>query len=332
MDPETQGVSAEESLGNIEALLGDDLDMLDEEDTPDAESTGTEAVDSDDSEVDDKAEDADDTEEGDDEESEEDDEEAEAESGITDETLVDIQIGDDIYEVNFAELRSGYLRQEEYASKVQAAEAEYNSKLSALENREAELAEELRLASVMVTGDLQKYNQINWVALKDQDPAKYQELRLAAMEANEKAQAVEARRQGIKQMHEQAQALRHKAYVAGQLELAEKLIPGFREPENLNALVAYGESIGWTKDDIYGIADARQLLTLHNAMLYSKSLVKKKEAMEKKVTKDLPPVVKPGAAKEKTSTDRRVVKNAQAAFKRDKSVESAAALLMTLDL
>lgn len=327
MDPEDQGLSAEDSLSDIEALLGDDLDMIDDDAPavePKVETEGADADEPDEDEDDgDPDADADDPDDSDDE--------AEP-SGINDETLVDIQIGEDVYEVNFAELRAGYLRNEEYANKVTKAEEEYESKLAALEAREAELAEELRLASVMVTGDMQKYNQIDWVALKAQDPAKYQELRLEAMEAQERANQVNARRQGIQTMHQKAQQLKHQAYVKGQLELAEKLVPGVFEPQTMNAIVAYGESIGYSKGDVYEIADARQLLVLNQARLYAESLVRKKEAMDKKVTKDLPPVVKPGAKTEKTSTDRRVVKNAQQRFNRDKSVESAAGYLMTLDL
>lgn len=331
MDPEVQGVSAEEALGNIEALLGDDLDMLDDEVKDD--DKGTEAVDSDaDTKADEEPDDDKPDEDDDDEDSEEEEPEESEEGGITDETLVDIQIGEDTYEVNFAELRAGYLRNEEYVNRVQKVEQEYDSKLAALEAREAELSEELRLASVMVTGDLNAYEQVNWAALKTADPAKYQELRVEYVEAKERAQAVEARRQNINAMHTEAQRLRHQAYVKNQMSLADSLVPGWREPKFLEDLVAFGKSIGHTEEEIRGISDARHLLVLNSARLHAESQVRRKEAMEKKVTKKLPPVNKPGAVKEQTSTDRRVVKNAQQRFNRDKSVDSAAALLMTLDL
>lgn len=268
----------------------------------------------------------------DDDSASDDADDADPSAGITDETLVDIQIGEETYEVNFAELRAGYLRNEEFVNRVQAQDAEYDSKLAALEVREAELAEELRLASVMVTGDLNAYETINWVGLKAADPAKYQQLRVEYVEAKERAQAVEARRQNINAMHTEAQRLRHQAHVKNQMVLADTLVPGWREPKFLEDLVSFGKSIGHTEEEIRGISDARHLLVLNNARLHAESQVRRKEAMEKKVTAKLPPVNKPGAVKEQTSTDRRVVKNAQAAFQRDKSVESAAALLMNFDL
>lgn len=332
-------LNTNDAAGSIEDLIDDNgwLPGDEEYEAPVVEATAEEEDETDDAEPDA------DTDEGSEEDGEEDDAEVSDEEEpeepeedksetISDETLVDIQIGEDTYEVNFAELRAGYLRNEDYANKVQAHEAEYDSKLSALEVREAELAEELRLASVMVAGDLNAYEQINWAGLKNADPAKYQELRVEYVEARERAAQVEARRQSIAGMHTEAQKLRHQAYLKGQMALADSIVPGWREPKFLEDLVAFGKSVGHTEEEIRGISDARHLLVLNQAKLYAESQVRRKEAMDKKVKTNLPPVNKPGAVKEKTSTDRRVVKNAQAAFQRDKSVESAAALLMNFDL
>ena len=331
-------VTATDAAGSIEDLIDDNgwLPGDAEYEAPVVEATAEEEEDdvepSDDEAGDEPSEESEeDGDEVDDEEESEEPEEGKTDA-ISDDTLVDIQIGEDTYEVNFAELRAGYLRNEEFVAKVTEKEAEYDSKLAELETREAELSEELRLASVMVTGDLNAYEQINWQGLKTADPAKYQELRVQYAEAKERAQAVETRRQNINAMHQKAQNLRHQAYVKNQMVLADTLVPGWREPKFLEDLVSYGKSIGHTEEEIRGISDARHLLVLNNAKLYAESQVRRKEAMEKKVTAKLPPVNKPGVAKEKTSTDRRVVKNAQAAFQRDKSVESAAALLMNFDL
>ena len=332
-------ISSEDAAGSIEDLIDDngwlpgDADYVApvaeaaevEEEEDDADDGGEDP-----SEESEEESEEDGTEEPDEEESEE-PEEGEPE-GISDDTMVDIKIGEDVYEVNFAELRAGYLRNEEFANRVTAHEAEYDAKLAEIETREAELAEELLAASVMITGDLQRYEQINWAGLKAADPAKYQELRVEHMEAKERATAIENRRKNINNMHAEAQRLRHQGYLKNQMVLADTLVPGWREPQFLDGLVAFGKSIGHTEEEIRGISDARQLLVLNNARLYAESQVRRKEAMEKKVTAKLPPVNKPGAAKEQTSTDRRVVKNAKAAFQRDKSVESAAALLMNFDL
>ena len=328
MDPIEVGASSEDVSSSIEALLTDDLDMIDEvtpEPTPEPTPEEVEEVE------------GEEVEEAEEEEANEDDpEEGEPEEDATptidDEALVDIKIGDDEYEVNILELKSGYLRNEDYVNKVATHEKEYLEKTVQIEQLEAQLAEELQHVAVIVTGDLSKYDRINWAALKEADPAQYNALRVEATEAKEQAAALVERRATIQKMHQKAQDLRHQAYVKGQIEIAEKIVPGFREPAFFEALVSHGKDIGYSQEEIESIADARQLFLLNASRLYAESQVRKKSAMDKKVKADLPPVVKPGVAKDKTSTDRQVVKNAKAVFQRDRSVDSAAALLMTLDL
>ena len=324
------GASGEDLTSSIEALLTDDLDMADEvvesdQAQPEPDATPDEVPEEGTDE--DVAEEEDETEDAEDEEGE-----PEEPQGVDDEALVDIKIGDDEYEVNILELKSGYLRNEDYVNKVAAHEKEYLEKSVQIEQLEAQLAEELQHVAVIVTGDLAKYDRINWAALKDADPAQYNALRVEATEAKEQAAALVERRATIQKMHQKAQELRHQAYVKSQIEIAEKIVPGFREPAFFEALVSHGKDIGYSQDEIESIADARQLFLLNASRLYAESQVRKKSAMDKKVKADLPPVVKPGAKKEQSSTDRQVVKNAKAVFQRDRSVDSAAALLMTLDL
>lgn len=333
-DAET-GLDTIDAAGSIEDLIDDngwlpgDADYKEPEPTSEPDATPDANPEATDEEPEETEEEDGVEEEGDEEESEEDESKA---STVDDEALVDIKIGDDEYEVNILELKSGYLRNEDYVNKVAAHEAEYLEKTVKIEQLEAELAEELQHVAVIVTGDLSKYDRINWAALKDQDPVKYNELRVEATEAREQANALIERRKTIQEMHKKAQELRHQAYVKGQIEIADKIVPGFREPAFFEALVSHGKDIGYSEDEIRSIADARQLFLLNASRLYAESQVRKKSAMEKKVKSDLPPVVKPGAKKEASSTDRQVVKNAKAVFQRDRSVDSAAALLMTLDL
>lgn len=328
MDGIETGSSGEDLTSSIEALLTDDLDMADEvEDNAQPQPDEAPAEVPEEGTDEDVAEEEDETDEPEDEEGE-----PEETQEIDDEALVDIKIGDDEYEVNILELKSGYLRNEDYVNKVAAHEKEYLEKSVQIEQLEAQLAEELQHVAVIVTGDLAKYDRINWAALKDADPAQYNALRVEATEAKEQAAALIERKNTIQKMHQKAQELRNQAYVKSQIEIAEKIVPGFREPAFFEALVSHGKDIGYSQDEIESIADARQLFLLNASRLYAESQVRKKSAMDKKVKTDLPPVVKPGVAKDKTSTDRQVVKNAKAVFQRDRSVDSAAALLMTLDL
>lgn len=339
MDPTavTESLTEFDGANAIEALLGDDLETL-IDDAPvvaeaDTDDKPTDAIEDGNDESDIEDDEESDPEADEDEGDEESDEDESSNPIISDETLVDIQIGDDTYEVNFAELRAGYLRQEEYVSKVNQYEAEYLEKSSQLEDLQAQLTQELQQVAVMMAGDTSKYDRINWQALKEADLAKYNELRVEATEAKERAQQVLQRKQAIEQMHQKAQELRHQAYIKGQVELAEKIVPGFRDPAFFDALVRYGKEVGYSQQDIEGIVDARQLLILNNARLYAEGVVKKKAAMESnRPAKELPPVVKPGVRKSDKSAVHQQSKRASARLNSEKSVDAAAAYLMTLDL
>lgn len=311
------GISVDDLADQIADGLGDDVDFERDPEAPQTE---------DDPEGDPEGDIEDGEEE---EESDEDggDDEDQPNPSIDDETLVDIKIGDDDYEVNFAELRSGYLRNEDYIARSQKLEQDYQTRVEELEQKREELLQELTAASTIVRSDTSRYDNINWEALKAQDPDQYNKLRVEALEAKEQSQALEERRKNVAKIQQKAQELRFEAYRTRQAELTTQLIPDWDKVETKQALVDYAREVGFTDDEIGGIVDARLLLLLHNGLQHSKAAVRRKEAAEKKVTKELPPVNKPGAAKPQNHSDRARSKALHNRFKSDKSVESAAALL-----
>lgn len=323
MDGEADlSISVDAGADLLAGMLDDDLDTVGAEPAPEAAQATTEEPVKEPEVEEPEVEEPEEEEEGD----PEDEPVAQA---VADDTLVDIEIDGETYEVNFAELRSGYLRNEDYAAKVNALQVEHDAKVSELEEKQEALLEELRAATVIVTADTSKYDAINWEALKAQDPARYAQLRVEALEAKEQAGKLEQRRQQVQALHRQAQQIKFDVYAKRQSELVEKLIPNIREPETLQGLLAYGQEVGYSRDEVLGMVDSRQILLLHNAMLHSKSVVRRKDAEANKVPKDLPAVVKPGAVKPKSSTDRQVVKNARARLQSEQSVDAAAAVLAT---
>ncbi len=247
-------------------------------------------------------------------------------SPISDDTLVDIEIDGEAYEVNLTELKTGYLRQEEYTKRVSELEQKAVEFQEQVSEREVALQRELEMAQVILAGDLSKYDKVDWERLKTEDPASYQSLRLEAIDAKESLQGLQNRRNQIQALHEQAQKIKQDVYVKQQVALATKLMPEFTEAAFRDGLIKYGKDIGYTEDELYGMTDARQLLLLNQARLYAEAQVRRKEAVAKKATKELPPVVKAGAPKAKGSESRQAIKLASARFAKDHSVEAAAAL------
>ncbi|QYC95362.1 major capsid protein [Pseudomonas phage PhL_UNISO_PA-DSM_ph0041x] len=333
MDLENQGMDEFEAAEAFGELLGDDL-LAPGDETVDGKVVGEEE----------EEEGVEETPEGEsedepEEESEEDPEgesEEEPEEGSEDDLsdkLFEIPIGDDIYEVNLEELKSGYLRNEEFVTRQAELEEEYAAKLESVDAERANLLAELEQYTVTAIAGANQYDSVNWEQLKAQDPEKYQKLRLEALEAREQAQALIKRRNDIKAMQEKRAEIIHSSYIKRQTELAKKLIPEMTTDETWgDKIVAYGKSIGYSEDEIRGIADARQLAVLDAARKWAESQVRRKAALEKKEETELPAAVKPVARRAEASEGSKRVKAARANLRKDQSVEAAAALFSSLDI
>ncbi|WIC41648.1 capsid and scaffold [Pseudomonas phage HZ2201] len=337
MDLENQGMDEFEAAEAFGELLGDDL-LAPGDETVDGKVVGEEEEEEVEKETP-EGESEDEPEEESEEESEEDPEgesedepEADAEDDLS-EKLFEIPIGDDIYEVNFEELKSGYLRNEEFVTRQAELEEEYAAKLESVDAERANLLAELEQYTVTAIAGANQYDSINWEQLKAQDPEKYQKLRLEALEARDQAQALIKRRNDIKAMQEKRAEIIHSSYIKRQTELAKKLIPEMTTDETWgDKIVAYGKSIGYSEDEIRGIADARQLAVLDAARKWAESQVRRKAALEKKEETELPAAVKPVARRAEASEGSKRVKAARANLRKDQSVEAAAALFSSLDI
>lgn len=262
------------------------------------------------------------------EESDEDEsEEGEAEEE-SEEELFEIEIDGEVYEVNKEELYSGYLRNEELVKRQTEVESKLQEREAELEAEQARVADYLEQLLLEGNVVIQKYRNIDWEGLKAEDPDTYKQARLEFIEAQEQQQARAARRDQIVNMHKKAQEIKHQAYLQGQHKLAEQLIPELKQEGFADQLISFGKSIGYTEDELKSISDAKALFVLNQARLYAESQVRKKAALEKKVSKDLPPVVKPGAPKTKAQESSKQRREAIGKLKSTHSLRDAASVLM----
>lgn len=259
-------------------------------------------------------------------ESEEEDE-AEADSSAEDK-LFEVTIGDEVYEVNLPELQAGYLRNEDYTRRLTELDKAHEERLEQLEQKELEVVQALNDALASVASEIGQFQNINWDRLRQEDPDRYKDLRLAFMEAQERADAQAKQRKALQEGHQKVLQLRQEAYQKAQVELAKKLLPDFGKPEFHQALLSYGKEIGLSQQEVEAIADARYLQIFDKARRYDALQVKKKEVTEKKASKDLPPVVKPGAPKAEGQERRSKVKAARAQLGKSGSITDAANLFL----
>lgn len=310
-----EGASALVDLMNDDGFTEvDELNFVKQDDPEDEDEDEVEEVD------------AEDEDEGDEpEEDSEDDEPEDEEEGES--QLFEVEIDGETYEVNEEELLSGYLRNETLVKRQNELEEGYQSKVIELESDRQRLAEQLDALLLEGNVTLQKYRNVDWNALKQDDPESYRQARLEYIEAQETAHFHTQRRNQLAALDNEAKQLRHNAYLKSQHQLAEKLIPELKEEGFVDNLLKYGKSIGFTEDDIRGISDAKALFILNQARLYAESQVKRKEA-QVKVSKDLPPVIKPGAPKTKAQEGSHSAKIAREKLGKTHSLRDAAAVLL----
>ncbi|ARB31563.1 scaffolding protein [Pseudomonas tolaasii] len=244
--------------------------------------------------------------------------------GDTDGQLFEIDIGDEVYEVNLEELKSGYLRQEEFVNRQTALENDYLAKFEEVDAERSKLIDEIEQYAVIAIAGANQYKNINWDALRQQDPAKYQTLRLEALEAQERADGLAKRRSDLKAIANQREQILHQARVKHQTELAQKLIPEMAEADWAERMFKYGATVGYTPEDIGNIADARQLAVLNAARLWSESQVRRKAAAAKKDPVEVPEAIRPAARQSGTPEQSKQIKTALNRLRKDQSVDAAA--------
>lgn len=316
------GQSVNEVAFQLEEIMDEQGDFMEEaevEETLDEEVETEEETE----EVESEEEETEESEEEDGEETEEETEEVESEE----EALFELTIDGEVYEVNEEELRSGYLRNEQLVKRQSELEAEYQEKLSALEDDRSKLLEELQVVTLETNVGLRKFENLNWQQLKATDPEGYKEALVEFAEARQAAAHQEHKRQQLVALNAEAQRIRHDAYLKQQQKVAMQLIPEIAEEGFADSLVAYGKSIGFTEEDIRSISDAKAIFILNQARLYAESKVKQKAAKEK-LSKDLPPVIKPGAPKTKSQEEGRKSKALRSKFNQSHDLRDAAAVLL----
>lgn len=211
-------------------------------------------------------------------------------------------------EVTLDELIKSYQLGTDYTKKSQAV-AEERKAVEAERQRIEEArylrdqyAERLQVIEQMLN---QQPETENLDYLKENDPIGYA-VKVAELSQREKQLAqVQAERQRIadQQMQERQEQL-GQVIQAEARKLAEA-IPEYADPQKGDVtkreLREFGLKLGFSEQELAGIYDSRQVLTLYKAMQYDK-LVSSKPGITKKVN-EAPKVIKPGVAQSRDAND-----------------------------
>ena len=214
-------------------------------------------------------------------------------------------------EVTFDELIKGYSRQSDYTKKTQELAEErrniesgmeqYKSELAGLQQERQQYVDALTQVIQSSTAGLETYSNVDWAALKEEDPIEYITKRDEYREMQERVRSqqhtmqIEQQKQAA-QMQEVKKQLLHDEHA----KLVEK-VPEWGQPDSQKAMAIeirdYALEQGFSAEEISSLVDHRSLVVLMKAQKYD--ALKKADVKSKKI-KNKPKVVRSGVGTKKT--------------------------------
>ena len=231
--------------------------------------------------------------------------------------------GGEAIEAPLAELKSGYLRQQDYTHKTQAL-AEERKQAETAVAQQFQQAQQLtrdHAKLMQLQEDLGAYQKADWNALYAQDPTEAGRLQAQWRQAEAQARELAGGIQSASQQLQQTQAQRVQQATQDAMQALQREIPGFGA-ETVKAARDTALAHGFSEAELAGITDARTFKVLHEAAQW-RALQAKKPAVQNKVAAVPPKATKPGSATQPST--RKEVAFKQMQSKRD--VNSLAAFL-----
>jgi hypothetical protein len=232
-------------------------------------------------------------------------------------------------EVTLDDLIKGYQLGADYTKKTTEV-AEQRKAVEA----ERQAIEEAKYARDLYAQRLQAMEQFiveqvpqeDLASLKENDPIGYAVKVAELSEKKEQLQAIRAEQERIAHMQQSEQAQAMQQRVAQEAQKLTQVLPEFSDPtkgDNLRKEIrAYGQSLGFTDQELSSVYDSRHVVTLHKAMMYDK-LQKSKPALTKKVA-EAPKMMKSGTAAKAGNNE--TIKKQKAQLRNSGRVRDAAAL------
>ena len=216
-----------------------------------------------------------------------------------------VKVDGEEFEVTLDELRDGYQRQADYTRKSQSLAEQrktYEANLQAVQNERQKYSQVLEQMSQNQNYELQRFENIDWKELKDEDPMEYMEKRLEYQEAKDRVTQLNNERARVQQQSQQEFNEIVTQKVQQEAELLAKALPEYSEPGSTlkTDLRNYALNLGFPANEIDSITDHRVVLVLHKAMLQDNA------AKGVKKVKVAPKVVKSGTPQTKSQRVKKV--------------------------
>jgi hypothetical protein len=247
------------------------------------------------------------------------------------ETRYVIKVDGEEHEVTLEELRNGYQRQADYTRKSQALAEQrkaYEANLQAVQSEREQYGQALQLVANQQQAELQQYENIDWKALKDDDPMEYMEKRLEYQEARERLSRIEVERNRVYEQNKQEYTQRLSQVLQQEAAKLSEALPEYANPSSTlkNDLRNYALSLGFSNTDIDSITDHRVVLVLHKAMMQDRAA----NNTVKKVSKVVPKVVKSGTPESKVQRSQKATQQKRERLAKTGNPRDAASIFLDM--
>jgi len=243
-------------------------------------------------------------EEEEEEESEEEDESEPADEE-DDEELYAVTVDGEEVGVNLEELMRGYSRQSDYTKKTQqvaedrremeSLQEKYNSEIAQIQAERNQYVEALNRVVQNTSSELDKYSNIDWVALKESDPIEYVTRRDEYREAQDNIKKIQEEQVVASRRQQFAQKQNYEQVVSAERGKLVEFIPEFADDSKRKAIVdsiqSYAITQGFTSDELDNLVDHRSVVVLDKARKYDE--MQKANPKAKKL-KNKPKVIRSG--------------------------------------
>ena len=253
-----------------------------------------------------------DTEEEAEEESEEESEEADEES---EGTLYAVTVNGEEQQVTLDELMSGYSRQSDYTRKTQDVakerkqmgelQAQYASEMHQARAERQQYLESLNQIISNTASNLDRFVNIDWESIKENDPIEYVTKREEYREAQEKVQAMQQEQHVAQQRQLEDQNKMRSAALHHENKRLVDTLPEWSDPDKQKKLVStirsYATEQGFSEQELNSLVDHRSLIVLMKAQKYD--AMQKVDVRSKKL-KNKPHVIRSGKGITRSSSDK----------------------------
>ena len=269
-----------------------------EEEKPQEEETEPTEVEESQPEEEDESFEEEEEEESEEDESEPADEEAEEE-------LYAVTVDGEEVGVNLEELMKGYSRQSDYTKKTQqvaedrreieSLQEKYNSEIAQIQAERNQYVQMLGNIVQQSSGELEKFTNVDWKSLKENDPIEYVTKREEYREAQEKIQGIQ-QQQAQAQRAQQVEMSRARATMLQEekgklIEVLPEMGSDEARPGKVKELQTYALGQGFTQEELDGLIDHRSVIVLEKARKYDE--MQKANPKAKKL-KNKPRVIRSG--------------------------------------